>query len=46
LVEPDARRTIGLIAADRQPFQPLSRNLMMMSRPISEVSLPRTPAPT
>ncbi len=42
LVDPDARRTIGLIAADRQPFPPLPRNLMMMSRAISEVSLPRT----
>jgi DNA-binding transcriptional LysR family regulator len=45
LVEPDARRTIGLIAADRQPFQPLPRNLMMMTRPISEASLPRMPIP-
>jgi DNA-binding transcriptional LysR family regulator len=42
LVEPDARRTIGLIAADRQPFQPLLRNLMIMSRPIGEATLPRS----
>jgi DNA-binding transcriptional LysR family regulator len=41
LVEPDARRTIGLIAADRQPFPPLARNLMMMSRQIAEATLPR-----
>lgn len=43
LVEPDAKRTIGLIVADRQPFAPLARNLLMMSRPISEASLPRLP---
>jgi DNA-binding transcriptional LysR family regulator len=41
LVEPDARRTIGLIVADRQPAPPLARNLMAMSLPISEVVLPR-----
>ncbi|WP_244523551.1 LysR substrate-binding domain-containing protein [Bosea sp. BIWAKO-01] len=43
LVEPDAKRTIGLIVADRQPFAPLARNLLMMSRPISEAGLPRLP---
>lgn len=43
LVDPDARRTIGLIVADRQPLAPLARNLMMMSRAISEAGLPRRP---
>ncbi|KFC72749.1 Transcriptional regulator, LysR family [Bosea sp. LC85] len=43
LVEPDAKRTIGLIVADRQPFAPLTRNLLMMSHPISEAGLPRLP---
>lgn len=43
LVEPEAQRTIGLIVADRQPFAPLARNLLMMSRPISEAALPRRP---
>lgn len=43
LVEPDAKRTIGLIVADRQPFAPLARNLLMMSRPISDAGLPRVP---
>lgn len=45
LVEPDARRTIGLIAADRHPAQPLARNLMAMSMPISEALLPRAALP-
>jgi DNA-binding transcriptional LysR family regulator len=43
LVEPDAQRTIGLIVADRQPFAPLARNLLMMSRPVAEAALPRRP---
>ncbi|PZU90847.1 MAG: LysR family transcriptional regulator [Chelatococcus sp.] len=43
LVDPDARRTIGLIVADRQPLAPLARNLMMMSRAISDAGLPRRP---
>lgn len=43
LVEPDAQRTIGLIVADRQPFAPLARNLLMMSRPVLEAALPTRP---
>jgi DNA-binding transcriptional LysR family regulator len=43
LVEPEAQRTIGLIVADRQPFAPLARNLLMMSRPVAEAALPRRP---
>ncbi|WNJ90881.1 LysR family transcriptional regulator [Bosea sp. 685] len=43
LVEPETRRTIGLIVADRQPFAPLARNLLMMSRPVPEAALPRQP---
>jgi len=41
LVDPEAQRSIGLITADRQPVPPLVRNLLMMSRPIAEVSVPR-----
>jgi len=33
LVEPSARRTIGLIMSDRQPASPLARNLFAMERP-------------
>jgi DNA-binding transcriptional LysR family regulator len=33
LVEPSARRTIGLIMSDRQPSSPLARNLFAMERP-------------
>ncbi len=44
LVEPMTQRTIGLIMADRQPFAPLARNLLMMSRPFSDAALPRRPA--
>jgi DNA-binding transcriptional LysR family regulator len=43
LVEPEAQRTIGLIVADRQPFAPLARNLLMMSRAVGEAVLPRRP---
>lgn len=43
LVAPDAQRTIGLIVADRQPFAPLARNLLMMSRAVSDAALPRRP---
>jgi DNA-binding transcriptional LysR family regulator len=43
LIEPEAQRTIGLIVADRQPFAPLARNLLMMSRPVADAALPRRP---
>jgi DNA-binding transcriptional LysR family regulator len=33
LVEPSARRTIGLIMSDRQPASPLARNLFVMEQP-------------
>lgn len=41
LIEPTAQRTIGLIVADRQPFAPLARNLLMMTRPVADAALPR-----
>jgi len=41
LIRPDARRTIGLIIADRQPLPPLARNLMMMTQPVGNASVPR-----
>lgn len=40
LVEPEARRMIGLIIADRQPFAPLARNLLTISHPIADAVLP------
>ena len=43
LIEPAAQRTIGLIVADRQPYAPLARNLMMMTKPIQDAVLPRRP---
>lgn len=33
LVEPTARRTLGLIISDREPLSPLARNLFAMQRP-------------
>lgn len=44
LLEPEAQRTIGLIVADRQPFAPLARKLLMMTEPVVEAVLPRQPA--
>lgn len=44
LVEPAARRTIGLIVADRQPLPPLVRNLLAMTGTIAEAGWPRQPA--
>lgn len=41
LVEPEAKRSIGLIVADRQPFAPLTRHLLTMSQPVTEAVLPR-----
>ncbi|MNL87025.1 hypothetical protein D3C87_2159920 [compost metagenome] len=41
LVEPEAQRTIGLIVADRQPVAPLARNLLMMTKPVTDARLPR-----
>ncbi len=43
LTEPEAQRTIGLIVADRQPFPPLARNLLMMSQQLADVAFPRRP---
>ncbi len=41
LVEPNARRTIGLIMSDRQPASPLARNLFAMDWPdIGRLILP------
>lgn len=39
LTEPEVKRTIGLIVADRQPMPPLARNLMAMAQPIDEACL-------
>ena len=36
LVEPDVKRTIGLIVADRHPMPPLARNFLEMAQPIDE----------
>ncbi len=33
LVDPTARRTLGLIISDREPLSPLARNLFAMERP-------------
>ena len=43
LIEPDAKRTIGLIMADRHPAAPLARNLLAMSGAMVDASLPRRP---
>ena len=43
LVSPEAQRTIGLIIADRQPIAPLARNLLMMTKPVTDAALPRRP---
>ncbi|MDR3493174.1 MAG: LysR family transcriptional regulator [Ancalomicrobiaceae bacterium] len=37
LVRPEARRTIGLIVADRTPLPPIARNLMDMTRPVTAI---------
>jgi DNA-binding transcriptional LysR family regulator len=42
LVEPEARRTIGLIIADRQPMPPLARSLLMMTGPIDSAKIDRS----
>lgn len=39
LTEPEVKRTIGLIVADRQPMPPLARNLLAMANPIDEARL-------
>lgn len=46
LVEPSARRTIGLIMSDRQPASPLARNLFAMEQPedIGRLIFPPLPA--
>jgi DNA-binding transcriptional LysR family regulator len=44
LVEPAARRSIGLIVADRHPVPPLARNLLAMTGPIASASVPREPS--
>jgi DNA-binding transcriptional LysR family regulator len=37
LTDPDARRVVGLIVADREPLGPLARNLMEMPLPLDIV---------
>ena len=44
LVEPDVKRTIGLIVADRHPMPPLARNFLEMAQPIDEALLSLTSA--
>jgi DNA-binding transcriptional LysR family regulator len=39
LIEPDVKRTIGLIVADRHPMPPLARNFLEMAQPIDEALL-------
>lgn len=39
LIEPEARRTIGLIVADRQPVAPLARSLLMMTGQINSARM-------
>lgn len=34
LVEPDVKRTVGLIVAEREPLSPLARSLIAMARPV------------
>jgi len=46
LVEPSARRTVGLIIADRDPAAPLARNLMAMPLPddiVAGIKPPKRP---
>lgn len=38
LVDPDARRTIGLVAADREPIAPMARHLLAMTPPIADAA--------
>lgn len=45
LVAPEAKRTIGLIVAERQPMQPLARALLMMTEPISATKFTHAFAP-
>ena len=47
LTEPEARRTVGLIVADRDPQAPLARNLMAMPLPddiVAGIKPPKKPA--
>jgi DNA-binding transcriptional LysR family regulator len=44
LIEPDVKRTIGLIVADRHPMPPLARNFLEMAQPIDEALLSLTSA--
>lgn len=46
LVEPAARRTIGLVVSDREPMSPLARNLFQLDLPVDLAALiepPRKP---
>ena len=43
LVEPVARRTIGLVMSDREPPSPLARNLFAMQFPADIAALIRPP---
>jgi DNA-binding transcriptional LysR family regulator len=45
LLEPDARRTIGLVMSDREPPSPLARNLFAMQWPADLLALIEPPGP-
>jgi hypothetical protein len=45
LVEPVARRTIGLVMSDREPPSPLARNLFAMQLPADIGALIQPPNP-
>ncbi len=45
LVEPVARRTIGLVMSDREPPSPLARNLFAMPLPADIAALIEPPKP-
>ncbi len=43
LVEPTARRTIGLVVSDREPMSPLARNLFQLKWPVDLAALIEPP---
>lgn len=43
LIEPTARRTIGLVISDREPVSPLARNLFAIKRPVDLAELIEPP---
>ncbi len=45
LVEPTARRTIGLVVSDREPMSPLARNLFQLKWPVDVAASIEPPIP-